>query len=414
MLKKTLALFLLMFLSACITRSQTSLAKVHVISSKGTTETITNKERLKSFEKEHLLSNQPYKKVIRIFHGSDATQSIITTYHTNNQIYQRLECINGQAHGSYQEWFPNGKQKIDAYVIQGSPDLEVLNQNSWIFDGESKAFDENGKLSAIFHYINGLLEGEAVSYFPSGKIREQTPYLSGNIHGTMVSYDEEGNIIQKLHYLHGLQEGLSQKYWQKNRLCFEDRFEKGKLLSGIYFDPLGNLIAQVKGGAGERVIYNEDSSYQLNQYKNGQEAGKIKIYNEKNQLINCFFQQQGIKHGEELVFNPTDQKLILSIDWNDGKIHGLVKTWYPNGQMESQKEMSHNKKQGILTAWYRDGSLMIVEEYDSDELVKGKYFKRGSAAPISIISQGKGLATLFDENGILIRKVEYFGGKPVE
>ena len=90
----------------------------------------------------------------------------------------------------------------------------------------------------------------------------------------------------------------------------------------------------------------------------------------------------------------------------------MVKTWYEDGAVESQKEMSHNKKQGLSFAWYPDGSLMLMEEYDHDRLMKGSYFKKGDKQVTSQIENGKGVATLFDAGGHFLQKISYESGQP--
>ena len=75
--------------------------------------------------------------------------------------------------------------------------------------------------------------------------------------------------------------------------------------------------------------------------------------------------------------------------------------------------MSQNKKQGMLTAWYIDGSLMLVEEYDKERLVKGDYLKKGERLPYSRIINGTGTATFFDSSGNYINRVEYKDGSPI-
>ena len=96
------------------------------------------------------------------------------------------------------------------------------------------------------------------------------------------------------------------------------------------------------------------------------------------------------------------------------RISGIVKTWYNNGKLESQRELSRNKKNGSSLGWYRDGSLMYMEEYEDDVLSKGQYFKKNHKESVSSIANGNGLATLYDENGIFLRKVLYAKGKAVE
>jgi antitoxin component YwqK of YwqJK toxin-antitoxin module len=90
----------------------------------------------------------------------------------------------------------------------------------------------------------------------------------------------------------------------------------------------------------------------------------------------------------------------------------MVKTWYPTGVLESQKEMSNNAKNGVLTAWYRDGNLMMIEEYDNDKLMRGDYFRREERVPVSQVIEGKGITTIFDADGHFVQKISYLNGKP--
>ena len=90
----------------------------------------------------------------------------------------------------------------------------------------------------------------------------------------------------------------------------------------------------------------------------------------------------------------------------------IVKTWYPNGSPESQREMANNAKNGVLTAWYRDGNLMMIEEYENDKLVRGDYFKKEERIPVSQVIGGKGTVTIFDADGHFVQKIAYVNGKP--
>lgn len=57
---------------------------------------------------------------------------------------------------------------------------------------------------------------------------------------------------------------------------------------------------------------------------------------------------------------------------------------------------------------------MLIEEYEEDVLVEGKYFKKQAKQPISSVFQGNGMATLYDEQGIFLRKIIYQKGKPID
>lgn len=378
------------------------------------TQTLTTKERLKPFEDENYLLHQPHLKVIRIFNDSKENKTIITTYYPSGHIYQHLECKNNQAYGTYKEWGPRGQIKVKASVTGGAPELDPEGMSTWIFDGENTAYDDDGNLEASFQYVSGLLEGENRLYFPSGQLKGIRPYRSGQLHGEVKSFDLEGNCIQKQNYNKGKKDGAANQYWNRKILASDELFSNGKLLSGLYFNPLGKLLGQVKKGFGFKAIWSDDQSYNLVEYAHGLEDGLVRIYDLNEKLTHEYTQHAGAKDGKEVLYFENTSTPKLCINWKQGRIHGTITSWYPNGTIESEREMSQNKKHGILSARYENSDLMLIEEYDRGLLVKGKYFKKGSSHPCSSVSSGQGEAHLFDSKGILIQKVQYQGGKPLE
>jgi len=103
----------------------------------------------------------------------------------------------------------------------------------------------------------------------------------------------------------------------------------------------------------------------------------------------------------------------LFINWENDQLQGQIKTWYPSGQVESQRELHNNKKQGTSFAWYKNGDLMLTEEYENDLLVKGAYYKKGDKKAVSKIDSGKGVAYLHTPEGIFLKKINYEKGKPL-
>ena len=76
--------------------------------------------------------------------------------------------------------------------------------------------------------------------------------------------------------------------------------------------------------------------------------------------------------------------------------------------------MANNKRNGVCTAWYRDGSLMFVEEYELDRLRKGEYYKKGSFKPESLVLDGCGTATMYDAEGQFVRRLSYYNGTVID
>lgn len=390
------------------------LSVINLIDQNGMTETLSTPERLKQYAQIDFLSCQPYKKVMRIYKrdSAGAVRACVTSYHPNGQPWQYLEVENGRAFGTYQEWFASGQLKINAHVIGGEADVTVAAEKTWLFDGLNEVWDEQGQLIASLPYSKGFLEGISTYYHPSGKVWKLIPYCQGLIQGVQQVYLENGDLLAEMSYTDDLLDGPSKRYWSPGILSADEFYDAGRLLSGSYWDKAGCLITEIKEGQGKRTLFSKESVSEIQEYKNGRLEGKVELYNQKGNLVATYYLKNGLKDGEEIQFFPNtlDPKLLIS--WFQGKIQGVIKTWYASGQLESQREMSENKKNGLLTAWYTDGSLMMLEEYDKDNLIRGEYFRKGDRRPVTQVISGKGTVTLFNPEGLFIKRIPYLNGRP--
>lgn len=420
----TLGLLLCLFLTTFTGAKKTKgfkykLASVHIVDRNGFSETISSKDRLNQFQNVNFLSSQPYQKVLRIFARDEQgnIRSVVTTYFENGNPKQFLEILNGRAFGTYCEWHENGKMSLNTKIIGGSPDVTAIAEKTWLFDGESDAWDEEGNQIAAIFYNQGVLEGISVYFHPNGTVWKKIPYIKNQIDGTVEIYKCNGDLLQQMTYCQGVRNGPSIRYWNCDQISSQEDFCRDKLENGQYFDKDGNLIAEVKNGTGFRALFTKEGIQEIQEYVNGAIEGKVKVFNQEGRLKRTYNVKNGIKHGEEVEYydHSITQGTVqpkLSFYWYEGKIQGHVKTWYPNGSPESQKEMANNSKNGVLTAWYRDGSMMLIEEYDNDKLIRGDYFKKEGRIPVSQIMDGKGTVTIFDADGHFVQKINYVNGKP--
>jgi antitoxin component YwqK of YwqJK toxin-antitoxin module len=396
-----------------------SLVLIQIQDRNGLSETISNPDRLSSYEKMNFLSSQPYKKVMRVYKKEGKNQSILTTYHPNGSTWQMLEAKEMRANGAFREWFPGGGKKIEATVIGGSADLSPGAQSSWLFDGLSSVWDEDGHLTATMLYDKGVLSGDSTYYYSSGSVEKIVPYQQDRIEGDLKEYWEDGRIKRRTTYQNGLKEGSSVAFWQDGRPSFEEEYEQGRLKTGRYWFSNQEPISEVKDGEGFRAIFDRARLVQIQEIRKGEAEGIVKNFDAAGEVSSTYYLKNGKKHGEEIEYYPRAEAQTplapkVSIAWDQDAIHGLVKTWYDNGQIESQREMCRNKRNGILCCWYRDGALMLTEEYENDELVRGQYYRKNSNEPISTISNGSGTATIYDEDGVFLRKVSYSNRKIVD
>lgn len=394
------------------------ITSINIINHDGMAETISSKDRLSAYEKTDFLNPQPYQKVLRTF-GRDAKgniASLISSYHPNGQVKQYLEALNNRAFGTYKEWFSNGQLKVETRVVGGMADLNTQAEESWLFDGLCRAWDEDGHLIAEIPYSKGELQGTAQYYHPSGRLWKAIPYEKDQIHGLQKIYLEDGELFQTTAYQKGVKEGTSVRYWNETDVAYEEHYVDGRLEASTYYDRDGKVVSEIRNGSGFRAIFGKRHLQELQEYHEGLQEGVVKMFAPSGTVIRTFSIKNGEKHGEEIDYQcaadgTMQPKLLMT--WKAGTLQGPVKTWYPDGGLENHREMSQNKRSGLSTAWYPTGELMLVEEYDEDRLIKGEYYRLGNPTPVSTVTKGEGVATLYDTDGNVAQKVTYRSGKPL-
>ncbi len=395
----------------------TTLTSVNIIDRNGMSETISSKERLKKYQEVDWLSPQPFEKVLRVYSRDSIGEihAYITSYYENGLPKQYLEVVNARAKGSYREWHENGVKKLEANVIGGEADLTAEAQKSWLFDGVSNVWDDCGNPEAKISYANGVLEGPSLYYHKNGAVWKSVPFCQGTIEGLFVIYFDTGAILQTTQFSGGKKHGATLRYWPCGSVSADELFCQDELKTGHYWDIKGNLITEVIDGQGTRAVFGKETVVELQEINHGAIEGEIRSLGPSGEILRSWHVLNGLKHGEEIEYYPINYtrealRPQLSINWWEGKMQGVMKTWYPNGVQESQREMTANKKNGYLTGWYADGAIMLMEEYDQDRLVRGQYYRRGEKKPVSELKDGTGTATLYDSEGHLIQRVNYFNG----
>jgi antitoxin component YwqK of YwqJK toxin-antitoxin module len=390
------------------------LVTINLIDQNGVSETISNEDRLAQYSNVDFLAPQPFKKVLRVYKRNDQGEIIacITSYYPNGQVQQYLDLVNGRAFGTYRSWHENGSRKIEATVIGGDADLSTGCEKSWIFNGLATAWDINGCMQAQFSYAKGKLQGDSLYYHTNGALWKKLPFKDGVLNGCEEIFLDDGSLMQTTTYLLGEKQGDSQRYWYGGAIAAEECYVSGKLMEGSYYNKCSEKIAEIKCGVGFKAIFCKDTLNELQEYSEGVQRGRVELFDTRGERYKLYHIKDGQKDGEEIDFYPGSIQPKLSIFWSDGKIHGISRTFYPKGTVESQREMAANKKNGILSAWYSDGNLMMIEEYDRDKLVKGEYYKRGDYFPVSTVLDGRGTGSFYDSEGIFMRKVTYRNGRP--
>jgi len=412
---KRYLLFVLLLTGCARSSQEPQIVSLQRLDRNGFSETISNGERLALHQKTDFLAPQPYEKILRVYHrdAEGRTHSRITSYHPSGQVKQYLEVVDGRAHGLYREWHPNGQIKAEMCVIEGVADLSPQALSSWMFDGLARVWDENGHLVSQIPYNKGMLEGEQLVFYTTGAIKQRIPYRSDLLQGREERLDEGGGLLAFRHYQIGQAHGESASYWSDGSLQGSEWYESGKLLRGCYQSSSGELISQVIEGVGLQALFDEKRLTGYREIQAGEPRGRVEEIDEEGVTTRLYHMVEGKMEGEETLYFPSTRQPKLLLNWAEDAVQGVVRSWYPTGQLEAEIEMVRNQKHGSAFAWYRSGELMLVERYEEGTLQDGSYYAPNSSSPVSQIIEGAGIATLYDSSGRFLRKVPYEGGQPL-
>ncbi len=414
-MKKILFLLPLIFACSCQNRTVSHLVCVQLTDRNGISETISQKDRLLQLSTNDFLSEQPYKVVKQIFSkdSEGKTPSKLTSYHDNGQIKQYLEVKNGRAFGKYLEWYQNGVLKLEATTIEGIGDLSIDAALGWMFDEISFAYNDKGNMIARVPYKKGVIDGICTYYDEQGQQIKSIEYVNGYMHGECKELYASGEVKKITNYVFGEKHGVSEFFGNDTHPKYVENYKKNRLQSASYYDLEEALIGGVDDYQGFKVSYQNGRLHRRLEITDGKIEGKMIHFFEDGSISNTYYIENGEKHGEEILYYESG-KPKMRLDWYEGEIHGQINTWYPSGENESERQMYHNEKHGKSLAFYADGSIMLIEEYENENLYEGSYFKKGKKEPISSIARGDGIATLYDKDGILLQRVNYEKGKPVD
>lgn len=423
-MKRLLALILLAA-GGCyqsLQQTESPLVAIQIQDRNGLTETITAPDRLELYQGTDFLHSQPYKKVLRVYKSDGKNRSQITTYHPSGTIWQYLEAEEMRAHGAYREWYANGQQKIEAMVIGGTADVTPGSQQDWLFDGLSQVWDEQGRLLAKIPYRNGMLEGMSVYYHSNGLPEKEIPFSQNRLEGDGFEYYPDGKLKSRSRYKYGSREGQCIGFFPSGETAWSEEYLEGLLRKASYYDPKGELFSEIVNGGGYQTVFEGEKLTSVVEIRQGRPEGRVQTFYPSGEIRTSYWIKNGKKHGEEIEYylphertdGGKDPLPKLSVFWHEDAIHGGVKTWYDSGKLRSQREYCRNQKMGPALSWYRDGSIMLIEEYEEDRLIKGQYYKKSQRDPVSAITNGSGVAFLYDDEGVFLKKVFYAKGKPID
>lgn len=317
-------------------------------------------------------SNAHVQHIIRC--KDDNHNGIVTTYHADSMIVKsQYTLINGEMHGEYNEWYPNGNIHIKTYYDH---DLIKTSYIRYYENGDlcDDVFIDtvNDRIKYHRYYMDNrpcvIYEskdgyGKCVCYHRNGIIMTQYKFITGDFNGVtndpfVLHVDHTQNILVDMAtydvYINKIDYSLFRE--QRYGIC-EGYRNDGKLrLWCVYSE--GML-------EGKSIIYNTANQRSEYTYLHGKLHGECKLYNqENNELLEVYNYYEGRLHGPVFKFN----KYTTTSNYKHGKLHGQFIVTNYDGIIQSQCSYRNGKKEDKEIITCSDGTVNSIEHYKHDKL----------------------------------------------
>lgn len=202
-------------------------------------------------------------------------------------------------------------------------------------------------------------------------------YLSGE---TKIYVDENGNPVT----------GDFDSHYENGELRSELTFEDGFIVSGSGWDEEGEL----------RAVYSIEDELPIVTYlsENGQKNSQFQF---KDDMITPVATKVWYQDG------------TLNIE----STQSHYKTWYENGQPESEVILTDGKMEGTGYGWHENGELAAENHYKDDQWhgTFKRWDENGNLIEEKTYDMGmpQGTHTTWDSDGNIIEEIEYDDGKPL-
>ena len=231
-------------------------------------------------------------------------------------------------------------------------------------------------------YYNGKQSGITTAYYPSGKKMLSMVYRYGEKHGDWTYFNEDGKILIKASYRNDLKNGyyvdfirnFRGRYWNDKKHRKWEYNVGSAAYRKLYFNR-GKLVSNPNMMYRYRTIVNKQGKEEeINNQEIQRKHILTNIYdtvllpNDSGEMIKHpikFIEDNGYSHPnqQQAVFesNPNQSAVVRFV--YQGKINGLYKMYYPNGNIYRYYHYKNGELHGDWKEYRSNGSLKTRGNY---------------------------------------------------
>lgn len=298
-------------------------------------------------------------------------------------IFSEFVC----AQAVHDPYFQNKQDTIlskNQMVVRNSKadTIEIASLKNGKKHGKQTLFSNNGKISKISNYRNGLLHGRT-DYYEEGfsKIYRTEHYKSypsankSDLHGSYAVFSPAGKLVEKYIFQNGRKNGWYTLYHEDDKIREAGYYESDLIT--------GNKKTWSKDG-----ILREDENYiiipnpLLNPTQKNQPGKK------NTNLQKAILEKISVLHGNTKHFF-SDGKLALDHNLKYGKKEGLNREYYENQKLKAQAIYKDDEIHGTYATYHQNGNIET----------RGIFYKELKIGEEVLQNVRDGTIERFDENG---------------
>jgi len=184
------------------------------------------------------------------------------------------------------------------------------------------------------------------------------------------------------------------------KTLYEAEFSEGR--------PVGEMIRYYEnGGIRARMVFDTSGlrNYTRMYFQNGKIAAEGWYENQQKDSVWTYY-------------SPVDGSVRIIEPYQNGKIQGIVRKYYPSGQISEELVWVDGQKQGPWKQYYPSSAIRLSAFYAEDELngIYKVYYSNGKLEISGELLNGKshGVWSYFDEKGTELISFEFLHGIPVD
>jgi len=143
----------------------------------------------------------------------------IRLFHENGQLAEEITAVEGEKRGPWLKYFPDGSPQLQAEYVK---DEKLIVHNAWNADRKQVVKDGTG----VFHDDGRDIEYEYEVFFVHGWHHDRE-LKDGIPHGKEKAY-EDGVLSGVSNFVNGVQDGESTTYWDNGRVREVTKFVRGR------------------------------------------------------------------------------------------------------------------------------------------------------------------------------------------